>query len=171
MKKQQKGFTLIELMIVVAIIGILAAIAIPAFLEYMNSGKGTEAELNLNKLAKSAKIYRQKNGTYPSASEGPIPGDGTQAGGSCAVPTGAYTSGTFLPTRTAGGPFELLDFTIGDGFRYDYEWVGDGGAGTAFTAQALGDLDCDGTTKSTQAIGTIDASGNPMVQFTSSGTD
>jgi len=66
MKKQQ-GFTLIELMIVVAIIGILAAIAIPAYQDYTIRAQVSEG-LNLSGAAKAAVTeYFQDQGTFPNS--------------------------------------------------------------------------------------------------------
>ncbi|KTD21932.1 pilin [Legionella londiniensis] len=62
----QKGFTLIELMIVVAIIGILAAVAIPAYQDYTIRARVTEG-LNLAAAAKLAVAeVRQSQGTFPT---------------------------------------------------------------------------------------------------------
>jgi type IV pilus assembly protein PilA len=66
MKKVQQGFTLIELMIVVAIIGILAAIAIPAYQDYTIRSQVSEG-LNLAAGAKTAVAeFVQNNGTFPA---------------------------------------------------------------------------------------------------------
>ena len=66
MKKVQQGFTLIELMIVVAIIGILAAIAIPAYQDYTIRAQVSEG-LSLSGAAKAAVTeYYQDQGVYPT---------------------------------------------------------------------------------------------------------
>ena len=72
MKKIQKGFTLIELMIVVAIIGILAAIAIPAYQDYTVRSKVTEMINSAGVCKTSVAEYYQSLGAFP--------GNATQAG-------------------------------------------------------------------------------------------
>ena len=57
MKRRVSGFTLIELMIVVAIIGILAAVAVPAFVNYMRKAKTVEAVEALDKIKIGAREY------------------------------------------------------------------------------------------------------------------
>lgn len=59
-----RGFTLIELMIVVAIIGILAAIAIPNFVKFQARAKQAEAKSNLGAYYTGAKAYFAENATY-----------------------------------------------------------------------------------------------------------
>src|ERR687883_2014072 len=66
MKRLQKGFTLIELMIVVAIIGILAAIAIPNFIKFQARSKQSEAKANLKALFTAEKAFMQEKDRYSS---------------------------------------------------------------------------------------------------------
>ena len=65
MKKTQQGFTLIELMIVVAIIGILAAIAIPAYQDYLGRSQASEAPALLGGLKAPIAEFYSLNGTPP----------------------------------------------------------------------------------------------------------
>ena len=67
--KGQKGFTLIELMIVVAIIGILAAIAIPNFLRYQAKSRQSEAKTNLGAVFVAETSYFGEQSRYGSFQE------------------------------------------------------------------------------------------------------
>jgi type IV pilus assembly protein PilA len=95
MKAIQKGFTLIELMIVVAIIGILAAIAIPAYQDYTIRSQVTEG-LNLAGAVKaSVAEYFAQNGAWPVGLTGPTP-----ALGYTAFPSGKYVTQVNVATGT-----------------------------------------------------------------------
>ncbi|MCA9680493.1 MAG: prepilin-type N-terminal cleavage/methylation domain-containing protein [Kofleriaceae bacterium] len=134
-KNKQRGFTLIELMIVVAIIGILAAVAIPAFLDYMKKSKRSEAELNLDAIKKSARTGYIENSTFPQAASGLTPAAAccNGPGKKCAV----------LATDWQGNPaWDALDFAIDDPFYFQYEYTS--AVSNVYQATATGDLDCDG---------------------------
>jgi len=67
LKQVQKGFTLIELMIVVAIIGILAAIAIPAYQDYTIRAQVTEGATLADGVKVAMQDYYAQHGTWPAA--------------------------------------------------------------------------------------------------------
>jgi type IV pilus assembly protein PilA len=103
MKKQmQQGFTLIELMIVVAIIGILAAIAIPAYQDYIARSQVSEA-FGMSSGAKTAIAeYAQINGVYPGAATDPTNAELAVGGTFADLAVAADTGITTITMKGAG---------------------------------------------------------------------
>jgi type II secretion system protein G len=66
MLRNQKGFTLMELMIVIVIIGVLAAIGVPAYTGYVNKAKSATCDSNKRSLASAVGLYYAENSAYPS---------------------------------------------------------------------------------------------------------
>ena len=96
MKKLQQGFTLIELMIVVAIIGILAAIAIPAYQDYTQRAQIGEAFTIVAAAKTAIEEFAQTNGVYPTAAEA------AALGATMASPAGQYVDTVDVPNDNDG---------------------------------------------------------------------
>lgn len=90
--KKQKGFTLVELMIVVVIVGILASIGIPAYSDYVLRGKLTEAMTELAAMRVKLEQFYQDNRTYVG---------GCAAGTVAPLPSGTKYFTYSCPTLTA----------------------------------------------------------------------
>jgi hypothetical protein len=140
------------LMIPAAMVGMLAAVAIPAFLDYNKKARRPEALLQLNKLSKNAKVAFITNAAFPKGKVGPTPAKSCcESGGKCMSD----------PKDWSDPVWQSLDFMIDEPhlFRYSYE-----SDGKTFVAKATGDLDCDGVEVEYRMEGKVDA-GNPVIDI------
>lgn len=144
------GFTLIELMIGVTIVGILAALAVPSFKGYVYKSRVSEGVRVLNEIKSRQEAYRGSFGNYAAVSGN---GEWTAA---------AYTPGTLPGEQAAAWPsgagWEELGLSSPGFVRFQYATVAGPPGGTPpatsnldnttfwYAAQARGDLDGDGNT-------------------------
>ena len=106
-RRIQAGFTLIELMVVLVIIGVLAALIVPNVLDRADDARATAAKTDVNNLVQAFKTYRLDNQRYPTAEQG------LQA--LSAKPTTAPVPGNWkpylekLPNDPWGRPYQYLN--------------------------------------------------------------
>ena len=130
-------------------VGVLSAVAIPAFLEYMRKSRKTEHEIVLGRIAKSAEMHFAKDAAFPVGKAGPMPATSccTTPDKKCAPNTTAWDTDAM---------WQRLDIQMAEPhyFRYTYQ-----GSAKEFTATAIGDLDCDGVEVTFAVRGTLGPTG------------
>ncbi|MFN0251886.1 MAG: hypothetical protein ACKV2T_33730 [Kofleriaceae bacterium] len=143
-----------EGMLIVSTIGILAAVAVPAFMDYMKTSKKSEPSLLLNKLGKNLKVYYAIESKFPVGEVALTPGESC-----CASPVGKCAS---TPDMWQQPVWQALDFEITEPHMFQYRYRSDG---TNVIAEAVGDLDCDGQTI-TYRLEAWAQNGNPTITIT-----
>jgi prepilin-type N-terminal cleavage/methylation domain-containing protein len=165
--KKSRGFTLIELMIVVFIIGVIAAIAVPAFSKYIKRSRTAEVPGFLNKQWVGSVTYYTTDYTGSDATILPrqFPGpaaawERSDVHDCCEMPGGMCPGGSSVFSTDA--VWAALKFAIPDPHTYMPSYSGGNTTGTSakFTAYAQGNLDCDATVAKFWRVGSIGPNGD-----------
>jgi prepilin-type N-terminal cleavage/methylation domain-containing protein len=155
--RASRGFTLVELMIVVAIIGLLSAIAIPSFGRYIKRARTAEVPEYMHKIIGGATVYYEADHADSATVLLPrqFPDTTTKEKDCCLYPTLRCDPGAPQYQRVE---WRALGFTITTQhyFRPDLYSAGTDQAAT-FTIEVYGDLDCDGIWSTYSRAGAIDA--------------
>lgn len=174
--KNRRGFTLVELMIVVAIIGVLAALAIYGVRKYLTNAKTAEARMAIGRIAKDASSAYIRENMDPG-----VLGFGKSAAATNRLCESAAAK---VPAKEAdikgqkyqSAPSEwevagwsCLRFSMTDPQYFQYNYVASGSgsaAGDSFQAVAQGDLDGDGTLSTFTLEAEVRAEGDVLVLVT-----
>jgi prepilin-type N-terminal cleavage/methylation domain-containing protein len=150
MRKQDKGFTLIELMIVVTIIGILAVVAGPELMKYQTRAKTSEAIQNVAKVAEGARAYYLEELSTRDGSliqkQFPVSIGPTPQQKACVnnAPQKLNPVDFSNPENFGHQSWQSLQFGVSKPFMFRYTFASQGTGNQAlFSARAQGDLDCD----------------------------
>jgi type IV pilus assembly protein PilA len=162
-RKREDGFTLVELMIVVAIIGVLAALAIYGVSRYLKHSKTAEATRNLGSIETGSKNQFQQETDTSGAGTGPFvhrfcPSATAKVPGT--IPAAQKLK--VAPADWGTTTWTCLKFSINEPQFYSYNYTNNGSDGTAaqYTATAEGDLDGNGTTSTFTLIGAGSVTGD-----------
>jgi len=155
-RSDERGFTLLELMIVVAIVGILAATAVPSFLHYIAKAKSTEAMTQVEKMYNGARIYWLEPHGTPGAISPLPPQFPASKAATPAISCCASSGGRCMPSQGQWqDPTWIgLSFSLDDPHYYQYEFIS---SANEFTARAIGNLDCDAEFSTFGMIGRVDS--------------